>query len=52
MKRVSAMSKEIEILAKANDLVHLEGMVSALAAEYERGAKALREVVGMASSVT
>lgn len=52
VKRVAALSKEIEGLAKANDLVLLDGMIDALAAEHERGANALREMLGMALPVT
>ncbi len=51
MKRVASLAKEVEILAKANDLTHLAAMIAAIDAEYVRGARALRAAVGLESSI-
>ena len=51
VKRVASLSKEVEILAKANDLVHLDAMIAAIDAEYLRGARALLAAVGLESSI-
>ena len=51
VKRIASLSKEVEILAKANDLVHLDAMIAAIDAEYLRGARALLAAVGLESSI-
>ncbi len=51
VKRVANLCKEVEILARANDLVHLEGMISAIEMEFARGAAALRKAIGTAAPV-